>query len=137
MEEGRGRLSTAQPVLLQGTVNSWRTNSSHSTTGTGSLHGTLPFSLLRLRKSSQMLFAALVDARTISSCSPQSMRWQRSFQKCWNTNQTSQGCFFERQSLHLHNAPEACAKISIPRTKISMTSGKPADGCDLDPTDKG
>lgn len=79
--------SAAQSVLLQGTATS-ETNSSRPP-----CRGTLSSLLLRLRSSSQVAFTALVGTGTISLCSPQSTRQQKSFQKCWKTNQTPQGLF--------------------------------------------
>lgn len=98
----RQTLSAAQSVLPQGTVTS------ESKLIPPSLCGTLLFLLLRLRKSSQVVFTALVDTGTISPCFPQSTRWQKSFQKCWKTNQIPQGLVFIWFSV---TAAAQCSKI--------------------------
>lgn len=93
VEEGGGRLCTQLSLCFFKALSAPREQT----------HPSLPMAIIGVGHSpcaaeaQQKLpggFAALVDAGTISLCSPQSMRWHKSFQECWKTNQSPQGLFF-------------------------------------------
>lgn len=134
----RQTLSTAQSVLLRGTVNSQRTNSSLSPSPWQSSAWDTPLLAAEAEEKLPGGFCSSGGHRDhLTVLSPKHEVAEELPEMLEEQPNTTGLVIISVSVLHLHNTPKTSARILISRRKISMTSVKPAGVPVLDFTDKG